>query len=63
MEEVVPGASVCPTLARLDITQAGYAAAALTVSVAVLLVTLPAVLLTTSVNCAQLSELVAGGVV
>ena len=24
--EVVPGASVCPTLARLDITQAGYAA-------------------------------------
>jgi hypothetical protein len=36
---------------------------ALTVSVAALLVTLPAVLLTITVNCAALSELVVAGVV
>jgi len=35
----------------------------LTVRVATLLVTLPAVLLTTTVNCAPLSVLVVGGVV
>jgi hypothetical protein len=35
----------------------------LTVRVAILLVTLPAVLLTTTVNCAPLSELVVAGVV
>jgi hypothetical protein len=37
--------------------------ATFTVSVAALLVTLPAVLLTTTVNCAALSELVVAGVV
>src|SRR5260221_551025 len=41
----------------------GATAAALTVSVAALLVTLPAELLTTTVNCAPLSELVVAGVV
>jgi len=41
----------------------GATAAAFTVSVAALLVTLPAELLTTTVNCAPLSELVVAGVV
>jgi len=41
----------------------GVTAAALTVSVAVLLVTLPAVLLTTTVNCEPLSAEVVAGVV
>ena len=41
----------------------GATGAALTVSVAGLLVTLPAVLLTTTVNSAPLSELVVAGVV
>jgi hypothetical protein len=41
----------------------GPAVAEVTVSVAALLVTLPAVLLTITVNCAALSELVVAGVV
>jgi hypothetical protein len=41
----------------------GATAAALTVSVAVLLVALPAVLLTVTVNCVPLSELAVAGVV
>ena len=41
----------------------GATGAALTVSVAALLVTLPAVLLTTAANCAPLSELAVIGVV
>ncbi len=41
----------------------GATEAALTVRVAVLLVTLPAVLLTFTENCAPLSELVVAGVV
>jgi hypothetical protein len=41
----------------------GATGAALTVRVAALLVTLPAALLTTTVNCAPLSELVVAGVV
>ena len=41
----------------------GATGVALTVSVAALLVTLPAVLLTTTVNSAPLSELVVAGVV
>ena len=40
----------------------GGTAAAVTVRVAALLVTLPAELLTTTVNCAPLSELVVTGV-
>jgi hypothetical protein len=42
---------------------AGATEPAFTVSVAVLLVTLPTVLLATTVNCAPLSELVVAGVV
>ena len=41
----------------------GATGAAFTVRVATLLVTLPAVLLTTTVNCAPLSEFVVAGVV
>jgi len=41
----------------------GATAAALTVSVAALLVTLPVELLTVTVNCVPLSELVVAGVV
>ena len=41
----------------------GATAAALTVNMAALLVALPAALLTTTVNCAPLSELVVAGVV
>jgi hypothetical protein len=41
----------------------GATAAALTVRVAALLVMLPVLLLTTTVNCAPLSELVVAGVV
>ena len=41
----------------------GATAAAFTVRLAVVLVTLPALLLTTTVNCAPLSELVVAGVV
>jgi hypothetical protein len=40
----------------------GATETAFTVSAAALLVTLPAVLLTTTVNCAPLSELVVAGV-
>ena len=40
----------------------GATAAALTVSIAALLVALPAALLTTTVNCAPLSELVVAAV-
>src|SRR5258706_11182248 len=52
MEEVVPGASVLPTLLRLGATQTVNAGGitAFTVSVAALLVTFPAVLLTATVN-------------
>jgi hypothetical protein len=63
MEEVVPGASVCPTLTRRGDTQAGNAAELVTVRVAELLVTLPTLLLTTTVNCVPLSELAVAGVV
>ncbi len=63
MEEVVPGTSVCPTLLRPGDTHTGNAAELVTVSVAALLVTLPAALLTSTVNCAPLSELVVAGVV
>ena len=41
----------------------GATAAALTVNVAALLVELPAALLTTTVNCAPLSELIVAAVV
>ena len=41
----------------------GATVAAVTVRVATLLVTLPAELLTTTVNCAPVSELVVAGVV
>jgi hypothetical protein len=58
-EEAVPGGSVGPTLTRLGSTHAvSGAEVALTLSVAALLVTLPAELLTTTVNCAALSEVV-----
>jgi hypothetical protein len=40
----------------------GATAAALTVRVATLLVTLPAVFVTVTINCAPLSEVVEGGV-
>src|SRR6266403_456829 len=63
--EAVPGASVLPTLSRLGATQTVNVGGitAFTVSVAVLLVTLPAVLVTATVNWAPLSELVVAGVV
>ena len=58
--------AVCPTvtvwLAGCVVIE-GATAAALTVSVAALLVTLPAVLLTTTVNCEPLSAEVVAGVV
>ena len=58
--------AVCPTvtvwLAGWVLIE-GATAVALTVSVATLLVTLPAVLLTTTVNCEPLSAEVVGGVV
>ena len=58
--------AVCPTvtvwLAGWVVIE-GATAVALTVSVATLLVTLPAVLLTTTVNCEPLSAEVVGGVV
>ena len=61
----VPGASVWPTLSRLGATQILNVGGVveLTVSVAALLVTLPAVLLTNTVNSAALSALVVAGVV
>src|SRR5579859_5092807 len=59
--EVDPGASVWPTRSRLGMTHTGKEAEAATVSVAALLVTLPALLLTATVNCAPLSELVVAG--
>ena len=58
--------AVCPAV---TVWLAGWAviegatAAAFTVRVAALLVTLPALLLTSTVNCAPLSELVVVGVV
>ncbi len=59
-------AAVCPAvtvwLAGCVVIE-GATAAALTVRVAALLVTLPAELLTITVNCAPLSELVVAGVV
>ncbi len=59
-------AAVCPAvtvwLAGCVVIE-GATAAALTVRVAALLVMLPALLLTTTVNCAPLSELVVAGVV
>ena len=58
--------AVCPTvtvwLAGCAVIE-GPAVAALTVSVAALLVTFPDVLPTTTVNCAPLSALVVAGVV
>ncbi len=65
MEEAVPAVSVAPTLSRLGATQTVNVGGitAFTVRVAALLVTLPAVLLTATVNCAPLSELVVAGVV
>jgi hypothetical protein len=58
--------AVCPEVTvRLagSVVIEGATAAGFTVSVAALLVTLPAELLTTTVNCAPLSELLVGGVV
>ena len=58
--------AVCPAvtvwLAGCAVIE-GADTAALTVNVAALLVTLPAVLFTTAVNCAPLSALVVAGVV
>ncbi len=63
MEAVVPGASVLPTLTRLGDTHAGNAAEFVTVRVAGLLVTVPAELLTVTLNCAPLSDIAVAGVV
>src|SRR5260370_9070429 len=65
VEEAVPAMSVVPTLSRLGATQTVNVGGitAVMVSVAALLVTLPAMLLTATVNCAPLSELVVAGVV
>ena len=63
---VTENVAVCPAvtvwLAGCVVIE-GATGAALTVSVAALLVTLPAELLTTTVNCAPLSEVVSAGVV
>jgi hypothetical protein len=59
-------AAVCPAVTVWFagcVVIVGVTELALTVSVAALLVTLPTVLLTTTVNCAPLSELVVAGVV
>ncbi len=58
MEELPP-----VTLDGLSASEATVRSGAVTVSVAGLLVTLPAVLLTTTTNCAPLSNGVVGGVV
>jgi len=65
MEEVVPGASVVPTLLRLGATQTENVGGVteFTVSVAVLLVAVPAVLLTSTRNVEPLSDVVVAGVV
>jgi hypothetical protein len=51
------------TLAGFTVTEDTVGRGGFTVSVAALLVTLPAELLTTAVNCAPLSAVVVGGVV
>jgi hypothetical protein len=51
------------TLAGFSVSEAMVGSGDATVSVAALLVTLPAALLTTTANCAPLSELLVGGVV
>jgi hypothetical protein len=53
--------TVAPLVGEVMVTEGG--AMALTVRVAELLVTFPAVLLTTTVNCAPLSELAVAAVV
>ena len=58
--------AICPTVTVWFagcVVIKGATAPALTVSVAALLVTLPAVLLTTTTNCAPLSEEVVAAVV
>ena len=63
---VTENVAVCPAvIVRLEgcVVIEGATGAGLTVSVAALLVTLPAELLTTTVNCAPLSEVVSAGVV
>jgi hypothetical protein len=59
---LLPLVSMFPKLKLVGLT-VSEAVAAFTVSVAALLVTLPAVLLTTAVNCAPLSVVVVAGVV
>jgi hypothetical protein len=63
---VTENVAVCPSVTvRLAgwLVIVGATGAAFTVSVAALLVALPAELLTTTVNCAPLSAVVVGGVV
>ena len=63
---VTENVAVCPAvIVRLDgcVVIEGATGAGLTVSVAALLVTVPAELLTTTVNCAPLAEVVSAGVV
>jgi hypothetical protein len=64
---VTEKAAVCPAftvkLAGCVVIDGATAAAPATLSVAVLLVALPALLLTTTLNSALLSEAVVGGVV
>ena len=63
---VTENVAVCPAvIVTLDgcVVIEGATGAGLTVSVAALLVTLPAELLTTTVNCAPLSAVVSAGVV
>ena len=58
--------TVCPAVTVLldgCVVIEGATAAALTVRVAAVLVALPALLLTVTVNCALLSEIVVAGVV
>src|SRR5260370_17788438 len=62
MEEVVPGTSASPTRLRLGDTHTGNAVGLVTVGVAGLLVAFPTELLTSTVTCAPLSELVVPGV-
>jgi len=52
-----------PKLREVELTPIPGAGTAFTVSVATALVAVPTVLLTTTVNCAPLSELVVAGVV
>lgn len=65
-EAVTLNVAVCPTVTVWFagcVVIVGATAAVLTVNVAALLVALPAVLVTTTVNCDPLSELVVAGVV